>query len=62
MRFKKQISRKKPSEAPLVRVEDVNEKPLKQGEIEKRNKTFESRMEKTEKSIESLLKILVEKR
>ncbi len=118
--FKKQISRKKPSEAPLVRVEDVNEKPLKQGEIEQtyfeekygelsaemsqgnatgmnylnlfrkdtiksfkridkkydrisqamyavveeieeRNKTFESRMEKTEKSIESLLKILVEK-
>ena len=31
-------------------------------EMEERNKTFESRMEKTEKSIESLLKILVEKK
>ena len=31
-------------------------------EIEERNKTFENRMEKTEKSIESLLKILVEKK
>lgn len=30
--------------------------------IEERNKTFENRMEKTEKSIESLLKILVEKK
>ena len=31
-------------------------------EMEERNKTFENRMEKTEKSIESLLKILVEKK
>lgn len=30
--------------------------------IEERNKTFESRMEKTEKNIESLLKILVDKK
>ncbi len=30
--------------------------------IEERNKTFESRMEKTEKNIESLLKILSEKK